>query len=556
MCEVLKLEIQTICLVHILAIVLAIIFVMIFYTKASHNHATRAFLIMQISVIGWMVFKVFKTVSPTEITRWWFIVAYYFCACLFEVSFLEFSFAHYKGYPLKNKYRIALTCLAITQFSWILTNPLHHLFYATYNFWHDSFGPLFYVHSIIVYIVIIIGYSYNFKTFKRRFKDYRWWYQSTIGFAILFPLLINFLYISKTLHRWFKLLGIPFIFDVTPIMFVISTLIFVYATFNYDYIDISPVMRHEIVHKLDTAIGIADSNFDIIYTNAKLSAILGDYPLVKLRRSLIQLKSNTHSITISDKTYVLRMQKAPTLLENQYIVTLVDITDYHHAEMALSSERKRLINIKNELHIAIKALRKSSKVNAKRYVARELHDIIGHSLVVAIKLLEVAKLYQLSDPTAAVNALTDARLAIASGIDNMQNVNVKASLNTTDQLRSELTQLLKRVTRTRIHTHLNFKMRSQQIDPLVYDTLYKACQELITNTLKHAQANDLIISIKIVQNNVQLLVMDNGKGCKNIVQGNGLNGLQQRLKAVNGTINQSCEQGEGVTTKIAIPLNV
>lgn len=554
--EILKLEIQTICLVHIVAIVLAIIFVMIFYTKASHNHATRSFLVMQISVIGWMIFKIFKTVSPTEITRWWFIVAYYFCACVFEVSFLEFSFAHYKGYPLKNKYRITLTCLAIMQFFWILTNPLHHLFYATYNFFHDSFGPLFYVHSIIIYIVIIIGYSYNYITFKRCFKHYRWWYQLTIGFAILFPLFINFLYISKALHRWFKIWEIPFIFDVTPIMFVMSTLIFVYVTFNYDYIDISPVMRHEIVHKLDTAIGIADSNFDIIYTNAKLSNILGDYPLTELRRSLTHLKSNTHTITIGNKTYALNMQKAPTLLETQHIVTLVDITDYYRTELALSNERKRLININNELKIAIKTLRKSSKVNAKRYVARELHDIIGHSLVVAIKLLEVAKLYQSSDQAAAKNALTDARIAIASGIDNMQNVNAKGSSNTTDQLKTELTQLLKRVAHTRIDTHLNYKARSQQIDPLIYDTIYKACQELITNTLKHAQASHLIISLKIAHHGVQLLVMDNGNGCKNIVQGNGLKGLRQRLKSVNGTINQSCEIGEGVTTTIAIPLNV
>lgn len=89
MTEHLILEIRTICFTHIISIILATVLLVIFYYKAYNEKSIKALLVVQLSMIFWMVFKIFKTVSPTVEIRWSFVVAYYICTCILESSFLR-----------------------------------------------------------------------------------------------------------------------------------------------------------------------------------------------------------------------------------------------------------------------------------------------------------------------------------------------------------------------------------------------------------------------------------------------------------------------------------
>jgi signal transduction histidine kinase len=401
MSELLKFEIQTICIVHIVAIILAIIFFMMFYIKAYKDIAVRWFLIMQISMITWMVFKIFKTVSPTEISRWWFIVGYYFCTCVFEVSFLEFGYSYYKGESISNKIRSIIYIFPIVQFLVVVTNPYHHLFYKTYDFWGDSFGILFYVHTTIVYSFVAAGFIYGVFKFRREFQNKKLWYKYMIALAIIFPLVINFLYISRILQHFIFSIGIPIIFDITPIAFTWATLAFVYATFKHDFLSLSPIMKHEIVHKLDTAICILGSDYKVLYINEKLKNVFGNHTkktihevLKKMNMSEVRsLKLLKKELRIDDKYISVYIREMSTLIETQYLVTIKDISSYRYVESEIKEKQKELLSSNIELENNIAILKETSKAGARNYVARELHDIIGHSLVVTVKLLEVARLY-------------------------------------------------------------------------------------------------------------------------------------------------------------------
>lgn len=557
MSELLKLEIETICTVHIIAIVLAIIFFMMFYVKTNRDYATKAFLVLQISIITWLVFKIFKTVSPTEITRWWFIVGYYFCACVFEVAFLEFTYANYKGRPIKKAIRYILYGLSFIQFLLILTNPTHHLFYARYDFWGDSFGPLFYVHMIIVYGFISVGFVYGYRTFQRRFKGEKLWYKSLIASTILVPLSINFLYITKTLHKFTYSMGIPVIFDITPIAFVISTLVFVYATFNHELINRSPMMRHEIVHRLDTPICVLDSSYEVIYINEKLKEILKDQAMEKVnlaihRLDINQIKDKKKEINIDDKVFIILIRTVHTLKETQYLATLQNITDYKNIEGQIRREQEALIRTNCELETTIGKLKKISKIGARNFVARELHDILGHSLVVTIKLLEVARLYVNKDGNFSSIALADGVLSLESGLESLSNMTSKNDNYTGKDLEKELGKMFHRIKATGIKTRLSFKGLHYNIDEKTYDIICRICQELITNALKHSSAKEIFISIGINQEEISILVMDNGKGCNKLVWGNGLRGIKERLRLIRGEVSFITSEGEGFMSKIRI----
>ncbi len=429
--ELLKLEIETIGIVHIVAIILAIIFFMMFYMKASKDDALKPFLVMQISTIAWMVFKVFKTVSPTVLSRWWFIVGYYSAACVLEVAFLEFGYAYYKKKPLSYKVRRFIYILPLVQVIAVVTNPYHMLFYSRYDFWGgDSFGGvLFYLHTSIEYAFIAVGFVYCYKMFRIRFKYKNKLYKYLISSAILIPLILNFLYITKVIHKVIATIGIPVVFDITPIVFTWSTLVFVYATFKHDFINLSPLMQHEIVHKLDTPICVLDSSFEVIYVNEKLNELFDGNGLDIMNSIMPTIdinsirKDQSQEVNIEDHVILLTKRSVYTIRETQYLLTLKNITDYREVESNLIDNKQLIDKSNKDLSRTIMTLKETSKYGARNFVARELHDIIGHSLVVAIKLLEVSRLYFTKNIELSKSALADVIPSLELGIEKMRTIN-------------------------------------------------------------------------------------------------------------------------------------
>jgi len=555
--EVLKLEISILCTLHIVAIILAIVFLMIFYMKAKKDYSVQAFLVLQVSIIGWMVFKIFKTVSPTELSRWWFIVGYYFCTCVFEVAFLEFVYSSYRLKAMKKSIRYILYALAGIQFSWVVTNPYHHLFYSNYDFWGDSFGPLFYIHTAIEYGFIIVGFIYGCKIFKVRFAGKKTSYKLVIAAAIIIPLILNVLFITKVLHRIIFGLGIPVIFDITPLVFVFTIMVFVYASFNHTFIYISPIMKHEIVHKLDTPICVLDSSFEVIYINQILMEKLGDQAKIRIRQALEKINIEQASdkkveLAIEELVFIIFIKKVNAFLETQYLLTFRDITDFKHIEGEILLEQDQLVRVNHELEKTIEELRATSKIGARNYVAREMHDIIGHSLVVCIKLLEVAKLYFKRDRKLSINALNDSVLSLETGIDTMNNISLKETTYTGEGLEKDINKMLLQLNNTGIQVDMKFKGLYFNIEEKTYDIINRVILELLTNVLKHSAAKQVFIAIQVKKENINLLMMDNGKGVKDLRIGNGLAGIKERVRLIGGKVEFITSAGEGFMTKVTL----
>ncbi len=555
--ETLKLEISILCSVHILAIILAIVFFMIFYMKAKKDYSLQAFLVLQVSIIGWMVFKIFKTVSPTELSRWWFIVGYYFWACVFEVAFLEFVYSSYRLKAMRKSIRYVLYIVASIQFSWVVTNPYHHLFYSTYDFWGDSFGPLFYLHTAIEYGFIIVGFIYGYKIFKERFADKKTGYKLVIAAAIIIPLILNILFITKILHRIIFGIGIPVIFDITPLVFVFSIMVFAYASFSHKMINISPIMKHEIVDKLDTPICVLDSSFEVIYINQILKEKIG----AQANKSISQALEKLDIVSVSDKSielaieesvFIVFIKKVNAFVETQYLLTFRDISEFKHIEGKILLEQDQLARVNDELEKTIEKLKMTSKIGARNYVAREMHDIIGHSLVVCIKLLEVAKLYIKRDRELSINALNDSVLSLETGIDTMNNISLKETSYTGESLEKDMNKKLLQLTNTGINVDMKFKGVYVNIEEKTYDIINRVILELLTNVLKHSAAEQVFLSIDVKQESIKILMMDNGKGVKDLQIGNGLAGIKERVRLIGGSVEFISSVSQGFMTKLTL----
>ena len=90
-------------------------------------------------------------------------------------------------------------------------------------------------------------------------------------------------------------------------------------------------------------------------------------------------------------------------------------------------------------------------------------------------------------------------------------------------------------------------------------TLYRSVQELLNNTLKHAQATAINIQISWEQENLLVVFSDNGIGFDTAAlkktTGLGWANISTRLAWLGGTIHTNSEKGQGTQTTIRIPKN-
>lgn len=86
--------------------------------------------------------------------------------------------------------------------------------------------------------------------------------------------------------------------------------------------------------------------------------------------------------------------------------------------------------------------------------------------------------------------------------------------------------------------------------------LYKIIQELISNILKHAKANDVHIESSIHDGVLQLIVEDDGIGFNASKSSNGLgiNSLKQRVDKLKGKLIYDSSPGKGTTVIVEVPI--
>lgn len=563
--ELLKQEIFTISIWQLIALIALVIAFVVLFMKANRTPSLKAYFYVLFTIALWLIGKIFKTVSPTVDIRWSFIVLYYLAICLLEVAFLECGYAYYKGRSFRIKTKVFLYLLPLIQFVVILTNPYHHLFYSKYDFYHDSFGSLFYLHVVIEYVYITIGIVLCAIKLRSQFKYKSKGYKYLLATATLGPIILNILYITRVLQKIFYFISFPIIFDVTPIIFTWSTLLFVYATFKYEFFDLSPIMKHEIVHKLDTPICIIDNSGDVLFFNERLNDrfMFNDNPaelLDMIRANRKQLTSGEcepsfdHLFEHAQNFYIYYAKRINSLGGTKFIIVYNNVTSYVLAREKRSSNHQELRRINQELNEQIEILKNTSKVGARNFVARELHDIIGHSLVVTMKLLEVAKLAH-QNQEMVVDSLKKARISLLGGIHEIKQVNRRDShVYTGHMLKKELQATGRKVKDSGLSMAFYFKGEQYKIDEKVYDIIKRVCTELITNTLKHANAQGMLLSCTIHENLILICYMDDGKGVDQLVKGNGISGIETRLSFVDGHARFSTSKNEGFTANITIPV--
>ena len=84
--------------------------------------------------------------------------------------------------------------------------------------------------------------------------------------------------------------------------------------------------------------------------------------------------------------------------------------------------------------------------------------------------------------------------------------------------------------------------------------VHDCVRESITNMLKYADASEMEIVLRFQEEKLELVMADDGVGCEEIVDSQGLAGIRERVEKRKGTVRFFSEPGQGFLTVIRFPV--
>jgi len=200
-----------------------------------------------------------------------------------------------------------------------------------------------------------------------------------------------------------------------------------------------------------------------------------------------------------------------------------------------------------KLQLAHEEVERLAKVAERERIARDLHDVLGHTLSVIILKSELAgKLLDIDLGRAKIeigevekisrDALTEVRQAIggyrARGFSEELAV-AKATLETAG-------------------VAAEYEVAPVDLSPPQEAVLSLVLREAITNVVRHAGAKRCHVHFAQVNGSCTLSVADDGRGGY-MIEGNGLRGMRERIEALGGSLVRETKSGTCLT--ITVPLS-
>lgn len=211
-------------------------------------------------------------------------------------------------------------------------------------------------------------------------------------------------------------------------------------------------------------------------------------------------------------------------------------------------EEQRRLN--SELRATRTLLAESSRLAERMRISRELHDLIGHHLTALSLNLEVAS-HLVEGPAQehVRKAQSVAKLLLGDVREVVSQLREGDSIDLTQALHS-LTEGV-----PGLAIHLQLPTRFGVDDPRRAQVLLRCAQEIITNTMRHAGANNLWLRFeRNAERQMVIHARDDGHGAANFKQGNGLAGMRERLAEFGGRLEVSTAAELGFTIDALLPL--
>lgn len=239
------------------------------------------------------------------------------------------------------------------------------------------------------------------------------------------------------------------------------------------------------------------------------------------------------------------------------LVSVGTVFRIHSLEKRSEDQQLRAEHAEDEMRRLSQQLVRTHE-EERRDLSRELHDEVGQ-LLTGLRM-ELGKLERARGEEGsqfAVHAEECKRL-VDSLIDTVRHLSMGLRPSMLDDLGLQpAIEWQARDFSRRYDVPVNVKLDGHldAIGEPHRTTVYRIVQEALTNCAKHAEANQISVSLRRYAKGFRLLVQDDGVGLQSVAgsAGLGLVGIKERVRDIGGQMTVHSTQGAGTTLEIDVP---
>ena len=198
-----------------------------------------------------------------------------------------------------------------------------------------------------------------------------------------------------------------------------------------------------------------------------------------------------------------------------------------------------------KLQMAHEEIEQLAKLAERERIARDLHDVLGHTLSVIVLKSELAGRLFSRDPQRA-----------AAEIADVEMISRKALTEVREAIRGYRAEGLAAEIK-RAHSTLDAagvtlvcEEKPPELNPAVETVVSLVVREAVTNIVRHAQASHCSMIFSTENGHESLVIEDDGRGGVR-ADGNGIRGMRERIEALGGQF--AVESHRGTRLTIVVP---
>lgn len=199
-----------------------------------------------------------------------------------------------------------------------------------------------------------------------------------------------------------------------------------------------------------------------------------------------------------------------------------------------------------KLRLAHEEIERMAKLAERERIARDLHDLLGHTLSIVVLKSELAQKLMARDPSRALLEMAEVERISRQGLAEVREA---ITGYRTTGLAAEIEHVRETLSAAGIDAAI--EARPLALAPAHEAALSLALREAATNVIRHSSATRCQIRFYSQDGSALMEVHDDGRG-GNAPFGNGLNGMRERVQALGGALLRETHGGTRLLVRLPL----
>lgn len=185
-------------------------------------------------------------------------------------------------------------------------------------------------------------------------------------------------------------------------------------------------------------------------------------------------------------------------------------------------------------------------------LSQTLHDKLGHNINGSVYQLEAVKVLMEKEPETSKKMVQAVIEQLRGGMDEIRMILRKERPEKYKLAVLQLEKLCEDCRLKGVEAELITEGKLKEIPDKYLEIILDNAYEAVSNSMKYAKCSKIEIRIYVLNQMIRCSISDDGRGCKEVVDGMGISGMRRRMREMNGILDFETEAG--FTINMLLPL--